>query len=259
MEGLEEALRGPRHEVATGVTMGSGFYFGSLQLYAATTMRRFCRLASKRDKGTGVTQIAKDADAPAILGDASLAYLIHVQTRHGDTPPHAHELATASSHDAMLRLLRLAHSLGVDLLPRLSEIRSTGCPCRRCKSVCEHITALIERYARTLEHEPLTLLLLNGTASTDFFAIVDDPERPSAQPYYRPKSLTPPTTGARNRYYRRQWHTTPSLPPLPTPRAGQHPAAVRTQRSRPCASGWFAARGGRAVTSQGEVRRAGRG
>ena len=86
VEGLEEALRGPRHEVATGVTMGSGFYFGSLQLYAATTLRGFCRLAAYRDKGTGVTQIAKGADAPAILGDASLAHLIHVQTRHGDAP-----------------------------------------------------------------------------------------------------------------------------------------------------------------------------
>lgn len=85
-QGLEEALRGPRHEVATGVTMGPNFYFGSLQLYAATTLASFCRLAAYRDKGTGVTEIAKDGDAPAILGDAGLAYLIHVQTRHGDSP-----------------------------------------------------------------------------------------------------------------------------------------------------------------------------
>ncbi|MFD7003042.1 methyltransferase, FxLD system [Streptomyces mirabilis] len=85
-EGLEEALRGPRHEVATGVTIGPGFYFGSLQLYAATTLPSFCRLAAYKDKGTGVTGIAQDGDAPAILGDGSLAYLIHVQTRHGDSP-----------------------------------------------------------------------------------------------------------------------------------------------------------------------------
>jgi protein-L-isoaspartate(D-aspartate) O-methyltransferase len=84
--GLEEALRGPRHEVATGVTMGAGFYFGSLQLYAATTLPGFCRLAAHVDKGVGVTQIAKGGDAPAVLGDASLAYLVIMQTRHGDSP-----------------------------------------------------------------------------------------------------------------------------------------------------------------------------
>ncbi|MFG2483393.1 methyltransferase, FxLD system [Streptomyces virginiae] len=86
VEGLEEALRGPRHEAGTGVTMGSNFYFGSLQLYAATTLPGFCRLAAYAEKGTGVTQIAKGSDAPAITGDASLAYLVHVQTRHGDDP-----------------------------------------------------------------------------------------------------------------------------------------------------------------------------
>ncbi|WP_406011905.1 hypothetical protein OG520_01735 [Streptomyces sp. NBC_00984] len=84
-EGLEEALRGPRHEIATGVKMGSGFYFGSLQLYAATPLPGFCRLSAHREKGTGVTLIA-NGDAPAILGNAALAYLVHVQTRHGDSP-----------------------------------------------------------------------------------------------------------------------------------------------------------------------------
>ncbi|MEV5150882.1 methyltransferase, FxLD system [Streptomyces werraensis] len=82
--GLEEALRGPRHELATGVTMGAGAYFGSLQLYAATTLPTFCRLAAHRD--TGVTGVAKDRDTPAILGDGSLAYLMHVQTRCGERP-----------------------------------------------------------------------------------------------------------------------------------------------------------------------------
>ncbi|MEV7715821.1 methyltransferase, FxLD system [Streptomyces sp. NPDC088184] len=85
-QGLAEALRGPRHEVATGVKMGSGFYFGSLQLYMATTLPGFCRLSVHREAGTGVTLIAKDGDAPAILGNASLAYLVHVRTRHGDSP-----------------------------------------------------------------------------------------------------------------------------------------------------------------------------
>lgn len=85
-EGLEEALRGPRHEVATGVTMGAGTYFGSLQLYAATTLPGFCRLAAHQGPEQGVTAIAKDRDAPAIIGDASLAYLVSVQTKDGERP-----------------------------------------------------------------------------------------------------------------------------------------------------------------------------
>jgi hypothetical protein len=132
------------------------------------------------------------------------------------TRPHAHHLATETSHEAMLRILNLADSLDVNLLPQLSEIHNADCPCRSRKSVCEHIAALIECYARTLEHEPLTLLLLNGCAPTDFFAIVDDPEHPSAQPYYRPESLRPPHTDARTLFYRWQWHTAPPLPPLST-------------------------------------------
>ncbi|MEU5437254.1 hypothetical protein AB0G73_28285 [Streptomyces sp. NPDC020719] len=127
---------------------------------------------------------------------------------------HAHQLATGSSHDAMLRILDLTDSLDMSLLPGLSEIRSTDCPCRSRKKVCEHVAALIECYARTLVHEPLTLLLLAGCAPTDFFAIVDDPGHPSAQPHYRPESLVPPTTDARALFYRRQWHTTGPLPPL---------------------------------------------
>ncbi|MFB7252610.1 methyltransferase, FxLD system [Streptomyces nojiriensis] len=82
--GLEEALREPRHEVATGITMGAAnSSFGSLQLYAATILPGFCRLAAHHE---GVTGIAKNRDAPAIVGDASLAYLIHVQTKDGDRP-----------------------------------------------------------------------------------------------------------------------------------------------------------------------------
>ncbi|MFB8086590.1 methyltransferase, FxLD system [Streptomyces sp. NPDC055992] len=82
--GLEEALRGPRHDLATGITMGANAYFGSLQLYAATTLPAFVRLHAHRD--TGVTALAKGRDAPAVLGEASLAYLTHVQTRHGELP-----------------------------------------------------------------------------------------------------------------------------------------------------------------------------
>ncbi|MDX2913879.1 class I SAM-dependent methyltransferase [Streptomyces griseiscabiei] len=85
--GLEEALRRPRHEIPTGVTMDSTrSYFGSLQLYAATTLSGFCRLAAHQEPDEGVTGIAKDRDAPAIVGDASLAYLFPVQTKDGDSP-----------------------------------------------------------------------------------------------------------------------------------------------------------------------------
>ncbi|GHJ26830.1 hypothetical protein TPA0910_12630 [Streptomyces hygroscopicus subsp. sporocinereus] len=81
--GLEEALRGARHEIATGVTMRAGAFFGSLQLYAATTVPSFCRLAAHQDPDQGVTGIAKDRDVPAVLGDASLAYLTCIQTKDG--------------------------------------------------------------------------------------------------------------------------------------------------------------------------------
>ncbi|ALO13586.1 MutT-family protein [Streptomyces venezuelae] len=84
--GLEEALRGPRHEVTTGITLEAGAYFGSLQLYAATTLPGFCRLVAHQDPNEGVTGIAKDRDAPAVVGEASLAYLLHVQTKDGDRP-----------------------------------------------------------------------------------------------------------------------------------------------------------------------------
>ncbi|WP_331732307.1 hypothetical protein OG613_47785 (plasmid) [Streptomyces sp. NBC_00015] len=137
--------------------------------------------------------------------------------------PHAHHLATATSHDAMLRILDLAYTLDMSLLPTLSKISSSDCPCRSRKTVCEHIAALIGCYAQTLEHEPLTLLLLNGCAPGDFFALVDDPEHPSTQPHYQPESLSPPTTDADSHYYRRQWHTTPPMPALPIPSADPGP------------------------------------
>ncbi|MFI7087616.1 methyltransferase, FxLD system [Streptomyces anulatus] len=85
-QGLEEALRGRRHEAATGVTMrAKNSYFGSLQLYAATTLGEgFCRLAAHQESAEQATGIAKDSDAPAIVGEASLAYLIYVETKDGD-------------------------------------------------------------------------------------------------------------------------------------------------------------------------------
>ncbi|MFD6464881.1 hypothetical protein [Streptomyces goshikiensis] len=147
--------------------------------------------------------------------------------------PHAHQLATESSHDAMLRILGLAHSIDVCLLPTLNEISNSHCPCRSRKSVCDHIAALIECYARTLEHEPLTLLLLGGCAPTDFFALVDNPDHPCAQRHYRPERFSVPTIDARNLYYQRQWHTAPPLPPLPTPPTEPTAAGLRSDLADP--------------------------
>ncbi|MFI6416746.1 methyltransferase, FxLD system [Streptomyces sp. NPDC050842] len=85
VDGLEVALRGPRCEVATGVTMGPGVYFGSLQLYAATTLPGFCRLTVAAGEDSSVAGIAAGSDAPALLGEGALAYLTHVRKRDGAT------------------------------------------------------------------------------------------------------------------------------------------------------------------------------
>ncbi|MEU5599919.1 methyltransferase, FxLD system [Streptomyces sp. NPDC020298] len=70
--GLEEALRGPRHELSTGLVVRGTFNFETLQVYAATTLPGFCRLAA-REGSTLVTH----QDAAAMLADGSLAYLTY--------------------------------------------------------------------------------------------------------------------------------------------------------------------------------------
>ncbi|OEV03772.1 methyltransferase [Streptomyces nanshensis] len=84
--GLEDALRRPRHEVPTGITVAGMESFETLQLYAATTLSGFCRLAHDGSRDTGTTGIPRGADAATIVADGSLAYLTHVQVRDGDTP-----------------------------------------------------------------------------------------------------------------------------------------------------------------------------
>ncbi|MFF3394770.1 methyltransferase, FxLD system [Streptomyces sp. NPDC002669] len=83
-EWLEEALRGRRYEIATGVTTGPGSSFDSLQLYLATTVPGFCRLAIPAGQETSAVLITPGSNAPAVLGDASLAYLTYVQIRPGE-------------------------------------------------------------------------------------------------------------------------------------------------------------------------------
>lgn len=82
--GLEEALRGPRYELPTGVTVAGGESFETLQLYAATTLPAFCRLAGTRD--TALAALPRGADAAATVADGSLAYLTHVLVKDGETP-----------------------------------------------------------------------------------------------------------------------------------------------------------------------------
>lgn len=82
--GLEEALRGPRYELPTGVTVAGNESFETLQLYAATTLPAFCRLAGARN--TALAHLPHSADAAATVADGSMAYLTYVLVKDGETP-----------------------------------------------------------------------------------------------------------------------------------------------------------------------------
>lgn len=86
--GLEEALRGERHEVRTGVTVARGESFETLQLYLATVLHQqgFCRLAEDGKTDSGIADLPPGADAAALLGKASLAYLTYTPTEPGTAP-----------------------------------------------------------------------------------------------------------------------------------------------------------------------------
>ncbi|MDX3067548.1 MULTISPECIES: methyltransferase, FxLD system [Streptomyces] len=79
--GLDEALRGPRHERSTGLVVRGIFNFETLQVYAATTLPGFCRLSAPK----GSTLVAQQ-DAAAILADGSLAYLTYRKVRDAPEP-----------------------------------------------------------------------------------------------------------------------------------------------------------------------------
>ncbi|MFI5795971.1 methyltransferase, FxLD system [Streptomyces sp. NPDC051677] len=85
VSGIDDALRGTRYELPTGVTVAGNESFETLQLYLATTLPGFCRLALERAKDTGIAAVPRGADAPAVLGDGSLAYLTHVLVNDADT------------------------------------------------------------------------------------------------------------------------------------------------------------------------------
>ncbi|WP_331735579.1 methyltransferase, FxLD system (plasmid) [Streptomyces sp. NBC_01166] len=79
--GLEEALLGPRHELTTGLVVQGAFNFETLQVYAATTLPRFCRLTAPE----GSTLVAQQ-DAAALMADGSLAYLTHRKVKDASHP-----------------------------------------------------------------------------------------------------------------------------------------------------------------------------
>ncbi|MCX4826038.1 hypothetical protein OG883_40915 [Streptomyces sp. NBC_01142] len=56
-----------------------------LQLFLATTLPGFCRLARNRDQSSGITALPKGSDAAAITAAGSLAYLTHVLVQDGPT------------------------------------------------------------------------------------------------------------------------------------------------------------------------------
>ncbi|WP_406840750.1 methyltransferase, FxLD system [Streptomyces sp. AHU1] len=79
--GLDEALRGPRHERSTGLVVRGIFNFETLQVYAATTLPGFCRLTASK----GSTLVAQQ-DAAAILANGSLAYLTYRKVKDAPEP-----------------------------------------------------------------------------------------------------------------------------------------------------------------------------
>ncbi|MEV7959186.1 hypothetical protein ACFVZR_33900 [Streptomyces sp. NPDC058316] len=97
--GLEEALRGPRHKVTTGLVVRGVFNFETLQVYAATTLSGFCRLAAP-EGSTLVTQ----QNAAAMVTDGSLAYLTHIKIQDAPTPP---TVATSSTSTPTARPQRI--------------------------------------------------------------------------------------------------------------------------------------------------------
>ncbi|MEV6536264.1 methyltransferase, FxLD system [Streptomyces sp. NPDC051639] len=79
--GIEAALRGPRHELTTGLVVRGIFNFETLQVYAATTLPGFCRLATSK----GSALVAQQ-DAAGMLSDSSLAYLTYRKVKDAPDP-----------------------------------------------------------------------------------------------------------------------------------------------------------------------------
>lgn len=147
--GLDEALRGPRHEVPTGVTVAGMESFETLQLYAATTLPGFCRLAGARDNA--LAALPYGADAAATVADGSLAYLTHVLVKDGETPEER-------------RYEFIVHAVG----PACAELAERMAACVR--SWDQHVREtgypqMTVHPARTPDHELPTGYVLDKTSS----------------------------------------------------------------------------------------------
>ncbi|MFE0055395.1 methyltransferase, FxLD system [Streptomyces sp. NPDC059003] len=77
---LTQALKAPRLERRTGVTLPGNTSFDKLMLWLATTMDGFCRLAVDPELDTGIVERPKGWDAAAVVRDGSLARLLLQQT-----------------------------------------------------------------------------------------------------------------------------------------------------------------------------------
>ncbi|MFE4869508.1 methyltransferase, FxLD system [Streptomyces sp. NPDC056682] len=82
--GLEEALRMPRHEQWTGITIPGASSADRLLLWLATKLSGFCCLGVNPKLDTGLVDRPDGWDAAAIVQDSSLAYLLS-RNIHTDT------------------------------------------------------------------------------------------------------------------------------------------------------------------------------
>jgi protein-L-isoaspartate(D-aspartate) O-methyltransferase len=98
---LDGLLDGPRHQTWTSVTVGAMEPFDSLYLWLATQLPGFCQLSVNPDLDTGVVAPQNPRADPALIRDASLAYLALRKTSDNTWEfgahafgPHAEDVAT---------------------------------------------------------------------------------------------------------------------------------------------------------------------
>lgn len=75
--GVEDALRGGRHEWRTGVTVAAQESLETLELFAATTLAGFCRLTRNGSRHPGTVDLPKSGNAAAVVAGGSLAHLTY--------------------------------------------------------------------------------------------------------------------------------------------------------------------------------------
>ncbi|MER6271661.1 methyltransferase, FxLD system [Streptomyces sp900105755] len=119
--GIEAALRGPRHELTTGLVVRGIFNFETLQVYAATTLPGFCRLATSK----GSALVAQQ-DAAAMLSDGSLAYLTYRKIK--DAPDPADRLTEFFIHGYGPAADELAERFADSVRTWDQQVRESGYP-----------------------------------------------------------------------------------------------------------------------------------